>query len=100
MRTTKTWATTKSGYNPSVDWVIIWCYNTYIDNKGAKMKDSTAMGMFVAGLVLVMLGMGGVEGSMDTVGLLQGLIVSIVGLMTMGAGVLAIRVNSSTDYYN
>ena len=64
------------------------------------MKDSTAMGMFVAGLVLVMLGMGGVEGSMDTVGLLQGLLVSIVGLMTMGVGVLAIRVNSSTDYYN
>jgi len=63
------------------------------------MKDSTAMGMFVAGLVLVMLGMGGVEGSMDTVGLLQGLFVSIVGLMTMGVGVLAIRVNSSTDYY-
>ena len=64
------------------------------------MRDSTAMGMFVAGLVLVMLGMGGVEGSMDTVGLLQGLFVSIVGLMTMGVGVLAIRVNSSTDYYN
>ena len=63
------------------------------------MKDSTAMGMFVAGLVLVMLGMGGVEGSMDTVGLLQGLFVSIVGLMTMGVGVLAIRVNGSTDYY-
>ena len=63
------------------------------------MRDSTAMGMFVAGLVLVMLGMGGVEGSMDTVGLLQGLFVSIVGLMTMGVGVLAIRVNSSTDYY-
>jgi hypothetical protein len=42
---------------------------------------------------------GGIEGSMDTVGLLQGLFVSIVGLMTMGAGVLAIRVNSSTDYY-
>ena len=63
------------------------------------MKDSTAMGMFVAGLVLVMLGMGGVEGSMDTVGLLQGLFVTIVGLMIMGAGVLAIRVNSSTDYY-
>ena len=64
------------------------------------MKDSTAMGMFVAGLVLVMLGMGGIEASMDAVGLAQGLLVAIVGLMTMGAGVLAIRVNSSTDYYN
>ena len=63
------------------------------------MKDSVAMGMFVAGLVLVMLGMGGVEASMDAVGLAQGLLVAVVGLMTMGVGVLAIRVNSSTDYY-
>ena len=64
------------------------------------MKDSTAMAMFMAGLVLTMLGLGGIEGSMDNVGLAQGVLVAIVGLMTMGAGVLAIRVNSSTDYYN
>jgi hypothetical protein len=63
------------------------------------MKDSTAMFLVVAGLVLTLLGAGGIEASMDTVGLLQGLFVSIVGLMTMGVGVLAIRVNSSTDYY-
>jgi hypothetical protein len=63
------------------------------------MKDSTAMFLVVAGLVLTMLGVGGIEASMDSVGLLQGLFVAIVGLMTMGAGVLAIRVNSSTDYY-
>ena len=64
------------------------------------MKDSTAMFLVVAGLVLTMLGAGGIEASMDNVGLAQGLLVAIVGLMTMGAGVLAIRVNSSTDYYN
>ena len=58
------------------------------------------MAMFMAGLVLTMLGLGGIEGSMDNVGLAQGVLVAIVGLMTMGAGVLAIRVNSSTDYYN
>jgi len=63
------------------------------------MKDSTAMFLVITGLVLTLLGVGGIEGSMDSVGLLQGLFVSIVGLMTMGAGVLAIRVNSSTDYY-
>ena len=63
------------------------------------MTDSTAMGMFIAGLVLTLLGVGGIDGSMDNVGLAQGLLVAIVGLMTMGAGVLAIRVNSSTDYY-
>jgi lysylphosphatidylglycerol synthetase-like protein (DUF2156 family) len=64
------------------------------------MKDSTAMFLVVAGLVLTLLGVGGIEASMDNVGLAQGLLVAIVGLMTMGAGVLAIRVNSSTDYYN
>jgi hypothetical protein len=63
------------------------------------MRDSVAMGMFVAGLVLTLLGAGGIEASMDNVGLAQGLLVAVVGLMTMGAGVLAIRVNSSTDYY-
>ena len=63
------------------------------------MKDSTAMFLVVAGLVLTLLGVGGIEGSMDSVGLAQGILVAIVGLMTMGAGVLAIRVNSSTDYY-
>jgi len=64
------------------------------------MKDSTAMFLVVAGLVLTLLGVGGIEASMDNVGLAQGLLVAIVGLMTMGAGVLAIRVNSSTNYYN
>ena len=64
------------------------------------MKDSTAMFLVVAGLVLTLAGAGGIEASMDNVGLAQGLLVAIVGLMTMGAGVLAIRVNSSTDYYN
>jgi hypothetical protein len=64
------------------------------------MKDSTAMFLVVAGLVLTLLGVGGIEASMDNVGLAQGLLVAIVGLMTMGAGVLAIRVNGSTDYYS
>ena len=25
--------------DPLVDWVIIWCYNTYIDNKERDMTD-------------------------------------------------------------
>ena len=64
------------------------------------MKDSVAMAMFVAGLILTMLGVGGIEGSMDNVGLAQGVLVSIVGLMTMGVGVLAIKVNSNSNFYN
>jgi hypothetical protein len=88
-------------YNKTVDTQPKRCYNTYIlKHKGHKMKDSVAMAMFVAGLVLTLLGVGGIEASMDNVGLAQGLLVSVVGLMTMGVGVLAIRVNSSTDYYN
>jgi len=63
------------------------------------MKDSTAMFLVIAGLILVMLGVGGIEASMDNVGMAQGVLVSLVGWLTMGAGVLAIRINSSTDYY-
>lgn len=63
------------------------------------MKDSTAMFLVVAGIVLAMLGVGGIEASMDALGILQGLLVAIVGVMTMAAGVLAIRINSETDYY-
>jgi hypothetical protein len=63
------------------------------------MKDSVAMAMFVGGLILTMAGVGGVEASMDNVGLAQALLVSVVGLMTMGVGVLAINVNSNSDFY-
>jgi hypothetical protein len=63
------------------------------------MKDSVAMAMFVGGLILTMAGAGGVEASMDNVGLAQALLVSVVGLMTMGVGVLAINVNSNSDFY-
>ena len=41
------------------------------------MRDSVAMGMFVAGLVLTLLGAGGIEASMDAVGLAQGLLVAV-----------------------
>ena len=64
------------------------------------MKDSTAMFLVVAGLVLALLGVGGVEASLDNVGLLQGFFVALVGVMTMGAGVLAIKVNAETNFYN
>lgn len=64
------------------------------------MKDSTAMFLVVAGLVLALLGVGGVEASMDNVGLLQGVFVALVGVMTMGVGVLAIKVNSNSNFYN
>lgn len=63
------------------------------------MKDSTAIFLVVTGLILAMLGVGGVEASMDAVGLAQGLFVAVVGLAAMAAGALAIRVNSNSNFY-
>ena len=63
------------------------------------MKDNTAGGIAFVGLLLVMLGVGGVEASMDNIALAQGLFVAVAGLALMGAGVLALNVNNSTDYY-
>jgi hypothetical protein len=63
------------------------------------MTNGTAMFMVITGLILTMFGVGGIEASLDNVGLLQGLFVSVVGLMTMGVGVLALNINTQTDYY-
>lgn len=63
------------------------------------MTDRTAMFMVMAGMILCLFGVGGIEASLDTVGLLQGILVSVVGLMTMGVGVLALNINTQTDYY-
>ena len=38
--TTKSMVTTRNGNNPPVDWVIDWCYNTYIATKEHKMTDT------------------------------------------------------------
>ena len=69
------------------------------------MKDSVAMSMFVVGLVLTLFGLCGIEASMDigasmdAVSHAQHLAVAVVGLMTTVVALLAIRINSSTDYY-
>jgi sulfite exporter TauE/SafE len=48
--------------------------------------------MFVIlGLILTMLGVGGIENSITDTELLQGLAVSVLGLMLMGVGVLMLR---------
>jgi hypothetical protein len=53
------------------------------------------MFLVIAGLVLAMLGVGGIENSIETVELLQSIAVSIVGLAVMGCGALAIRVQQN-----
>lgn len=63
------------------------------------MKDSTAGGVAFVGFLLAMLGVGGVEASMDNVQLAQGFFVAVAGLATMAAGVLALTVNTKTDFY-
>ena len=63
------------------------------------MKDSTAMFLVVTGIVLAMLGLGGVEASMDSVQLAQGILVALAGIGAMAAGALAMNVNRNTDYY-
>ena len=59
------------------------------------MTERSAMFLVIAGLVLAMLGVGGIENSIETVELLQSIAVSIVGLAVMGCGALAIRVQQN-----
>ena len=63
------------------------------------MKNSTAMILFVAGLVLTMFGVGGVENSITDGELLGSVLASLTGLLIMYAGTVAMKVNESTDYY-
>ena len=63
------------------------------------MKTSTAMILFVTGLILTMFGVGGSEHSVDNAGLIAGIAASAVGLLIMYAATLAMKVNESTDYY-
>ena len=64
------------------------------------MKDSTAIGLFIAGIVLNLMGVGSIEHSVDDIGLVSGLLLSIVGLLIMAVSVQAIKVNDATNYYN
>ena len=59
------------------------------------MSEKSAMFLFFVGLVTVMFGLGGVENSIDNLGLLQGFLVAVAGLGIMGCGVLAIRVQQN-----
>ena len=53
--------------------------------------EKSRMFCFVVGLMLTAFGVGGVEQSMDDMGLLSGVLVSLVGLGIMGCGVLMLR---------
>ena len=61
------------------------------------MTSSTAMCLFVFGLILTMFGVGGVENSITNPELLTALAVSVLGLALMYAGTLALK---TSDYYD
>jgi hypothetical protein len=63
------------------------------------MKNSTAMTLFITGLVVTMFGVGGIEHSMDNAALFAGIAASAVGMLIMYAATLAMRVNESSNYY-
>ena len=63
------------------------------------MTNSTAMILFITGLLLTMLGVGGIEHSTDDQGLFAGLAASAVGMLIMYASTVAMKVNEGTDYY-
>ena len=63
------------------------------------MKNSTAMILFVTGLILTMFGVGGIEHSMDNAALFAGVAASAVGMLIMYAATLAMRVNENSNYY-
>ena len=55
------------------------------------MSEKSAMFVAMVGLIMTLGGVGGVENSITSAELLDSVIVSIVGLMVMGCGVLAIK---------
>lgn len=59
------------------------------------MTERSAMFLVITGLVMTMLGVGGVENSIETVELMQSIAVAIVGLAVMACGALAIRVQQN-----
>jgi|LauGreDrversion4_2_1035121.scaffolds.fasta_scaffold1420624_2 hypothetical protein len=56
------------------------------------MTANQSMFVFIVGLLMAMLGVGGVEGSITNAELITGLVVSGVGLLVMWAGTLGMRV--------
>jgi len=73
------------------------CYNMgIVKQKERDMSEKASMFVFMVGLLLTAFGVGGVEQSMDDMGLLYGVLVSAVGCAIMWCGTLGLR---NADYY-
>ena len=61
------------------------------------MTSKAATFVIIAGLILTMGGVGGIENSLDDSQLLGSMLVAILGLLAMSAGTLGLR---NADYYD
>lgn len=61
------------------------------------MKTRTAMILFIFGMILTMFGVGGVEQSVEDTALISSLAVSVLGLLLMYVGTLAVK---NGEYYD
>ena len=61
------------------------------------MTKDMAMVCFTIGFFLTFGGVGSIEQSTDTAGLLTGVLIAVVGLMVMGCGTLAMKVLDSRN---
>jgi hypothetical protein len=61
------------------------------------MKTNTAFALFIFGLLLTMLGVGGIEQSVENTALISSLAVSVLGLALMYVGTLGVR---GGEYYD
>jgi hypothetical protein len=61
------------------------------------MTSKAATFVIIAGLILTMGGVGGIENSLDNEGLIGSMLLAIVGLLAMYAGTLGLR---NSDFYD
>jgi hypothetical protein len=59
------------------------------------MTERTAMILIVTGLIFTLFGVGGVEASITDTELVTSLVVSIIGMLIMYSGTLALKVSDS-----
>ena len=65
--------------------------NTYTNTQGNTMTTNQAMFVFIAGLLLTLGGVGGIETSVNDEQMLGSMLLSILGLLSMYAGTLGFR---------
>lgn len=65
--------------------------NTYTNTQGNTMTTNQAMFVFIAGLLLTLGAVGGVEASVDAEQLTGSLLLAVLGLLGMYAGTLGFR---------